>query len=278
MKGRIRGVGWLFLGLMGCSHQTNPPFYVYHSPLLHEIETDTSPPRSYDPFDQETIEAEVYVASESEDSDGAYVATVDEKKTEFSKTELVVGSSADHKDPPKSATSPATDSQKRGLASEYVWAIYQLNGVVMDAAAKRHIPKIYRRCKEKGRVYHASRPAVGDLAFFHNTLDANGDGRNNDWYTHVAIVDDVLDAGTVELLSYGRDKVSRAYVNLETPDDASEETNTRMRSPANNDPPFTQYYAGQLFAGFCSLLDDKKDFIAVDNWQPGMVLEPPVGR
>jgi hypothetical protein len=278
MSSLLRGVGWLVAaGILGCANPNNPPFHVYHSPLLHDIETEAQPPRSYDPFGEGVIETEIYVASDSQNTAGASVPSV-QKKTEFSRTNLAVGSSSVTPERPKSHHSASEEEQTPELASEYVWSIYQLNGVTMDVAAKRQVSKIFRQCKDQGRVYNASRPAVGDIAFFHNTRDANGDGRNNDWYTHVAIVDEVRTGGTVELLSFGVEKVSRAFLNLETPDDASEETNTRLRSPANDDAPFTQYYAGQLFAGFCSLLDDKKDFISVDNWQPGMILELPNER
>ena len=101
------------------------------------------------------------------------------------------------------------------------------------------------------------RVQAGDLVLFHNTRDANRDGRNNDWYTHGAIVKEVSEAtGSATLsdpLSPSRPiAMSLAYRDV----DATEGgliLNTHIRRPEPGDLPYTRYLAGELFAGACRL-------------------------
>lgn len=158
-------------------------------------------------------------------------------------------------------------------AAEFVSAVYGMNGVSIPAASPA---SIYKECKAKERVYFGTRPKVGDIVFFHNTFDANADGRNNDWYTHVGMIQAVSGDGTAEVVAWKEDATTVHRINLESPEVAEaggDTLNTRLRKPGNDDAPFTQYYAGQLFAGFCGILGEKDEFVLVENWQPGMVLE-----
>jgi len=163
------------------------------------------------------------------------------------------------------------------VAAQYIDAVYRANETAThtpEDAQDFDIVDIYRHAQRTGSIYHATRPAVGDLVFFHNTFDRNGDGRNNDWYTHVGVVESVDDAGNISVLSYLDHRVSRTYLNLETPDltrtDDGQLVNTAMRRQNENDPPYTQYLASELFAGFGSLLGDRNEFLVIDNWRPGM--------
>ncbi len=170
---------------------------------------------------------------------------------------------------------PADDSAP-ALAADYIHSVYGLNGVDFSAAAQRSVPKLFRECKERGNIYHSSRPEVGDIVFFHNTDDHNADGRNNDWYTHVALVESHGDNANITLLGYRGGAVERFTMNLESPDASKtrhgEVANSQLRPKRSEDAPFTQYLAGQLFAGTCSVLGDKSELMVIDNWQPGMKL------
>lgn len=159
-------------------------------------------------------------------------------------------------------------------AAAYVTAVYALNETPTSerSGADVSIVDIYRYAQRNGTIYHSSRPAVGDLVFFHNTFDRNGDGRNNDWYTHVGLVESVDEDGTVSILSYMDDHVARAYLNLERADSDDERVNTTLRRRRPDDPPYTQYLASELFAGFGSLLGERTEFLVIDNWQPGMTV------
>jgi hypothetical protein len=160
-------------------------------------------------------------------------------------------------------------------AAAYVTAVYAVNETqTSDVGASPAIIDIYRYTQAHGSVYHSTTPAVGDLVFFHNTFDRNGDMRNNDWYTHVGLVEAVDTAGNIDVLSYLDGQVSRTRMNLERADVAMDGdgaiVNTTMRRPNNDDPAYTQYLASELFAGFGSLLGEATEFLVIDNWQPGM--------
>jgi hypothetical protein len=90
-------------------------------------------------------------------------------------------------------------------------------------------------------------PEPGDLAFFHDTYDRNRDGRLNDRWTHVALVETV-EGEQVTLLHRGLHGVERFRMDLAHPSDAS--ANDRLRIPRRGEPPGTRHLAGELFTGF----------------------------
>ena len=152
-------------------------------------------------------------------------------------------------------------------AAGYVVAVYAANDVTLGNAAAGSIADLYRKAQQTGTIYHSSRPAVGDLIFFHNTFDRNADGRQNDWYSHVGIVESVDDQGTIALLSYLGGKVGRTYMNLESPalaERAGKTLNTRMKAESTG----SDFLAGKLFAGFASLLGNRTEVVVLDEWQP----------
>lgn len=184
------------------------------------------------------------------------------------------------------AIQPASDGSQRErpddtysplVASQYVRAVYQANETPVHGGPPQgelEIVDIYRYTQRNGRIYHSTRPAVGDLVFFHNTFDRNSDHRNNDWYTHIGVVESVDERGNISVLSYLDHRVSRTYLNLERPESTRDADgnviNTTMRRRSSDDPPYTQYLASELFAGFGSLLGDRPEFLVIDNWRPGM--------
>ena len=153
------------------------------------------------------------------------------------------------------------------FAAGYVVAVYAANEVPLGHAAAGSIADLYRKAQQTGTIYHSSRPAVGDLIFFHNTFDRNADGRQNDWYSHVGIVESVDEQGTIALLSYLGGKVGRTYMNLESPalaERAGKPLNTRMKAESSG----SEFLAGKLFAGFASLLGNRTEVVVLDEWQP----------
>lgn len=90
-------------------------------------------------------------------------------------------------------------------------------------------------------------PKPGDLAFFHDTYDRNHDGRLNDRWTHVALVEKV-EGELVTLLHRGIHGVERIRMDLARPDDPA--TNAQLRLQKRNEPPGTRHLAGELFSGF----------------------------
>lgn len=158
-------------------------------------------------------------------------------------------------------------------AAGFVRAVYLANGVDIDLPNNDDaVALLYAAVKRRGSVYHATRPAVGDIVFFHNTHDRNADGRNNDWYTHVGMVEAVDDKGNVHVLSYLDGKVTSFAINLEHPrkPTGGGVVNEHLRPRAEGDADFTQYLGGELFAGFGNLLGERTELVVIDNWVPGM--------
>jgi cell wall-associated NlpC family hydrolase len=95
-------------------------------------------------------------------------------------------------------------------------------------------------------------PAPGDLVFFHDTWDRNGNGRVDDPLTHVGIVEWVDPRGTVTFLHRGGSGVVRAVLNLYQPGERAAgevELNSYMRRKGRRAERAARL-AGELFAGF----------------------------
>ena len=63
-----------------------------------------------------------------------------------------------------------------------------------------------------------SRPRPGDLVFFDDTYDRNGNGARDDPLSHVGLVESVADDGTVAFLHFGSGRVKRDVLNMHDPD------------------------------------------------------------
>lgn len=109
------------------------------------------------------------------------------------------------------------------------------------------ISEAYRACKKAGRVHFKKTLKPGDVAFFHNTFDANGDGRNNDWYTASATVTQVTGGAASLVTPDGQ----RLTMSLARPADGPPH-NTALRARTPRDLPYTLYNAAQLWAGTCA--------------------------
>ncbi len=104
-------------------------------------------------------------------------------------------------------------------------------------------------------LFRASRPVEaprpGDLAFFHDTYDRNRDGRANDPFTHVALVERV-DGASVLLVHRSRRGIERVRMDLARPSDPA--VNDPVRLLRSGEPAATRVLAGELFAGFGAVL------------------------
>lgn len=96
-------------------------------------------------------------------------------------------------------------------------------------------------------------PGPGDLVFFRETYDRNGDGKRNDGLTHVGIVEEVLEDGTVVFLHRGGKGVSRSRFNPGAPTvrrtDDGAVLNDYLRPKSGK---LRAYTAGELWAGAAS--------------------------
>lgn len=72
---------------------------------------------------------------------------------------------------------------------------------------------IWLDVRTRGRVIPRGRARIGDLAFFHNTYDRNGNGLRDDRFTHVALITARAPDGTLQITHFasGRVKVDRMH-------------------------------------------------------------------
>lgn len=73
---------------------------------------------------------------------------------------------------------------------------------------------IYRYIQQNGQVFTRGTPAPGDVVFFHNSYDKNRNGRRDDLFTHVALVESVDDQDTVTLIHVLGGGIVRSHMNL----------------------------------------------------------------
>jgi hypothetical protein len=142
----------------------------------------------------------------------------------------------------------------------FVQAVYQLEGVPLRALMRSAAPQepsgvaaAFRALEAYGVVFGGGGewPAPGDLVFWHDTHDRNRNGRADDRFTHVGIVEYVAE-GTVVFLHRGAKGVARGAMNPERPGERSADgvlvnSPIRHRSSRGRDVPVL---AGALFAGY----------------------------
>ena len=118
------------------------------------------------------------------------------------------------------------------------------NGVRLIDAHVRQYGTLHR-----GPVVHP-----GDLVFFDNTWDSNGDGKVNDPLTHVGIVEWQEPDGTILFISRVAGAIERYRMNLALPHvhktAAGKILNDYLRHKDGRDPANTGYLTGELFAQF----------------------------
>lgn len=265
----------------GCS-TANPPFQVYESPLLQaQYHPADRRNREFDPMswgDHVESPSDVVVAKNEPARAVAPVAVGSalrpkpavktspsllstKAETLSTKAETRVGARPDD-----SGRKPRDVNWQPEFAMQFVAKTLLVNGYETTASS---ISELYKECKSAQHVRH-TKPKVGDVVFFHNVFDANGDGRNNDWYTHVGIVE-AVDEGTASVRGWSGGQVRSFKLNVAHPRESEldgVEINSQIRQPGAKDAPFTEYHSGQLFAGFCDVLGDKPELVAIDGWQP----------
>jgi peptidoglycan DL-endopeptidase CwlO len=117
------------------------------------------------------------------------------------------------------------------------------------------VAAIYRFAGHHGRIYEGGRPLPGDLVFFRETYDRNRDGHVNDGLTHVGLVDEVEEDGTVVIIHRVARGVVRYRMNLGHPDRPASPQGRRWNDWLRGEQPGAPaQLTGQLFAGFATLL------------------------
>ena len=115
---------------------------------------------------------------------------------------------------------------------------------------------IHAHIRQQGTFHQGPIAHPGDLVFFNNTWDYNGDGKANDSLTHVGIVERQEPDGTVVFISRVASAVERYRMNLRQPHihKAADGRilNDYLRRKHMRDSDNTPYLTGQLFAQFAS--------------------------
>lgn len=111
---------------------------------------------------------------------------------------------------------------------------------------------IYAHVRQHGTLHQGPVVHPGDLVFFDNTWDYNGDGKLNDPLTHVGVVERIEPDGTVVFISRVADAIERYRMNLALPHvhktADGRVLNDYMRRKLPTDPDDMGHLTGELFA------------------------------
>lgn len=138
-------------------------------------------------------------------------------------------------------------------------AIFLAHGIDLydggaGSGAANGVRLIYNHLRTHGRLHLGPIVRPGDLVFFDNTWDYNGDGRLNDPLTHVGIVEAVETDGTIVFISRVAGAIERYRMNVAQPHlhrtADGRVINDYLRRKQWQDSEQTPYLTGELFAAF----------------------------
>ena len=117
------------------------------------------------------------------------------------------------------------------------------------------VSRIFRSLEREGLLYDTTRPLVGDIVFWDNTYDADGDGEWDDPLTHVGMVTEVSHDGTISYIHYNvRTGIVIETMNLLHPDMHQKTEwgrvriiNSPLRLAQKGKPHPPRWLAGQLY-------------------------------
>ncbi len=144
----------------------------------------------------------------------------------------------------------------RAIYLEHGIDLYE--GGINDSKANG-VRLIYAHVNQRGKLHQGPVVHPGDLVFFDNTWDFNGDGLLNDPLTHVGVVERVDPDGTVVFISRVADAIERYRMNLALPH-VHQTTDGRVlndyiRRKRSSDPEDMGHLTGELFAFYGTRLD-----------------------
>ncbi len=125
---------------------------------------------------------------------------------------------------------------------------------------------MYALAREMGVLHKKKIPAPGDVAFFDDTYDRNGNGRRDDELSHVAVVESVDADGTITLVHRGSSGIVRIRMNLKDPHVGRTEDgvvlNDGLRSGKQDGGP---RLTGELWRAFGSLWEVPVEQLPADG-------------
>jgi NlpC/P60 family len=121
---------------------------------------------------------------------------------------------------------------------------------------------IHNHVRQHGTLHRESNVNPGDLVFFDNTWDFNGDGKLNDPLTHVGVIERLESDGTVIFISRVANAIERYRMNLDQPHVHKTAQglvlNDYIRRKHPTDPENAARLTGELFAFYGNLLSPQK--------------------
>jgi cell wall-associated NlpC family hydrolase len=149
--------------------------------------------------------------------------------------------------------------------SGYLHALFARAGIDLFAEGRpsdNGVRAIVRFVERHGRLFRGPVAAPGDLVFFDNSYDRNGDGRLDDRLTHAGLVEQVLQDGTMLIVHATNHGIVREPMNLVKPHDAfgadGRALNAPLRRKDASDGPRTPRLMSELFAGFGSVFQRER--------------------
>lgn len=146
-------------------------------------------------------------------------------------------------------------------------AVYLEHGIDLFQTPSREVHAngvrlIYNHVRRHGALHQGPDVRPGDLVFFDNTWDFNGDGKTNDALTHVGIVEHLEPDGTVTFISRVATAIERYRMNLEYPHihkmADGRVLNDYIRRKHPTDPIDIARLTGELFAFYGNLLSPQE--------------------
>lgn len=126
----------------------------------------------------------------------------------------------------------------------------------IDLELKGSCTHLYAQARDSDLLHQKREPYPGDVVFFDNTYDSNGNKRFDDPTTHVGVVTSVDRDGTIHFVHNGNSGILPLVMNLGHAelrnDDSGKRLNDYLRVKKRKDPKDAKYLAGELWTGFAS--------------------------
>jgi hypothetical protein len=146
--------------------------------------------------------------------------------------------------------------------SGFVRGAYSAAGVDLMGLGTQHpddngVLLIHRYLERYGENHQRKVPSVGDVIYFDNTWDKNGDGKLNDPLTHIGLVEAADEDGTVHIIHRANRGIVRDEMNLlhphQTHGAGKKPWNSFLRPKGKHDPQELPQLTAELWAGFGTL-------------------------
>ncbi len=134
--------------------------------------------------------------------------------------------------------------------SGVISAIYWRAGIDLQSCYPRYtgggVARIYQWLDDESLLYKPNEPMPGDIIFWDNSYDKNGNGKADDTLTHIGMVVSVDDAGVVTYVH--NDYLSGIiFAHMFPPDPSDRSRNSGMRIKSLGPAPGGKITSGDLY-------------------------------